>query len=441
MDAGLPPDADLGNALRLALRSYKKRAKELKRALAGGDERARARLVAHHPKFRRRGASAAKEVSLADAQLVIAREHGRASWKELRQAVASGEQHAEASPSDQLLAAVRGGKLDVVRELCARHSGLAALPDSKGVLPLVEAADRGLRDIAAALLDAGADPNAGDAVLAAAHAGPHKREPALDVVELLVARGAPDDVFLHATLGRIERLRAEIGRVDLEARGPASSTPLFLAAWNGQVEAVRLLLDAGAEPNPICRQGQSAWQVVFMHSWSPSHRRVAELLLERGVSCTLHEACTLSHHATVRRLLAERPELKDQRNDRGLTALDIAVLNADVELARLLLAAGAADPKGQGGALARDTRQSERAYGGALFRGCSFHTANFHDCTLENATFSNVNMCGVRVDNVNLSGARIDNAFIRGLTIYGIEVEPLLMRELELRSKRKARAR
>jgi uncharacterized protein YjbI with pentapeptide repeats len=43
-------------------------------------------------------------------------------------------------------------------------------------------------------------------------------------------------------------------------------------------------------------------------------------------------------------------------------------------------------------------------------------------------------LAGVRIDNANLSGARIDNAFIKGMTIYGIEIEPLLVKERERRA-------
>jgi hypothetical protein len=39
---------------------------------------------------------------------------------------------------------------------------------------------------------------------------------------------------------------------------------------------------------------------------------------------------------------------------------------------------------------------------------------------------------------VNLPGASIDNAFIRGLRIYGIETEPLLVKELERRARQRA---
>jgi ankyrin repeat protein len=338
------------------------------------------------------------------------------------------------SPADRLLLAVRAADVAAVRELCTAHPGLAAQPSSGGRLPLAEAADRALLEVARVLLDAGADPRAGDPLLLAAHPGPHKQQPALAVIELLLARGVPDDIFVHALLGRVGALREALPRVDIDARGPASSTALFLAVWNGQVEAARVLLAAGADARLSCRNGQSAWQVALAHAWSPPHRELGRLLLEHGVECTLHEACVLSHLPTVRRLLAAQPDLVDAVNDAGRTPLDLAVLAADVELARVLLAAGAADPSLHGRVLiaAQPTRGGRFAR--SLFRDCSFETALFHDCNLKDTVLSNINLSGAKLVNVNLSDARIEDAFIKGLTIYGVEVEPLLAQELQRRA-------
>jgi ankyrin repeat protein len=431
MDARLPLHPNLG--------FYRKTAKDLKRAVSQRDEKAAARFVTHHPKFRTNAPSDVfdESIALSDALLVIAREHGFSSWAEFRTGVERAAATSEPAPSDRLLAAVRAGDQQTVRQLIAQYPGVAASRDSKGALPLVEAADRGLIDIATVLLDAGADPRLGDPLLAAAHPGPHKRTPALDIVDLLTARGVPRDIFFHALLGRVDAMRDELKSVDVNARGPADSSALFLAVWNGQVEGVRLLLDAGADPNLVGRNGQTPWQVAFLHAWSKPHREAARLLLDRGARCTIHEACTLSHVATVTRLLAESPALANQANEKGLTPLGIAIRSADVELARVLLDAGADDPKGRGRALVSAEPQQRRNLARTVFRDCSFDTAHFHDCNLKHATLSNINLSDAIFDNVNLSGATIDNASIKGLKIYGIDVEPLLVKELEKRSAKK----
>jgi hypothetical protein len=75
MPARLLPD-------RPNLSQYKKQAKELVKALRSADADALARVTAHHPRFGAVTESDARLTSfvLADAQLVIAREHGSESW-------------------------------------------------------------------------------------------------------------------------------------------------------------------------------------------------------------------------------------------------------------------------------------------------------------------------------------------------------------------------
>src|SRR6185436_6873048 len=128
---------------------------------------------------------------------------------------------------------------------------------------------------------------------AAAHAGPHKRGPALAVVERLLAAGAPDDVFTRAALGRVEALREDLARpgLDVDARGPAGCTALALAARGAHLEVVRSLLDVGADPDAPSGGGRTAWQTLMAHAWSAPHREVARLLLDRGARCSFIEAC------------------------------------------------------------------------------------------------------------------------------------------------------
>ena len=74
---------------RPSLEQYRKQAKELVKAFASGDRAAIDRVRQHHPRFTK----ARGRLPLADAQLVIAREHGLESWPKFTkhlEALASG---------------------------------------------------------------------------------------------------------------------------------------------------------------------------------------------------------------------------------------------------------------------------------------------------------------------------------------------------------------
>lgn len=64
------------------LEQYKKQAKELVKAWRTGDLVALTRIREHHPRLRARSEADLRRArfTLADAQLIIAREHGFESW-------------------------------------------------------------------------------------------------------------------------------------------------------------------------------------------------------------------------------------------------------------------------------------------------------------------------------------------------------------------------
>ena len=64
------------------LEQYRKQAKEFLRDVRASRPGAEARIRKHHPRFRSFDSEASRRLSLADAQLVLAREHGYSSWAE-----------------------------------------------------------------------------------------------------------------------------------------------------------------------------------------------------------------------------------------------------------------------------------------------------------------------------------------------------------------------
>jgi uncharacterized protein len=139
-----------------------------------------------------------------------------------------------------------------------------------------------------------------------------------EIVEVLRAHVEELDVFEAAALGDVERLG------DLLASNPTAVaersadgfTPLHLAAYFGKADAVRTLLQAGADPDAT----GTGWMTgTALHSAvSARHRGVVAVLLEVGAD-------------------------PDVRQSGGWTPLHGAAHNGDLATTELLLARGA-DP-------------------------------------------------------------------------------------------------
>lgn len=65
---------------RPSLEQYRKQAKDLLRAVHSGELAAQSRIEKHHPRHRNLSPEQIRAISLSDAQLVLAREHGYPSW-------------------------------------------------------------------------------------------------------------------------------------------------------------------------------------------------------------------------------------------------------------------------------------------------------------------------------------------------------------------------
>jgi ankyrin repeat protein len=126
-------------------------------------------------------------------------------------------------------------------------------------------------------------------------------------------------VFEAAAFGRLERLR-ELLDADADETHALSEdgfTALHLAIFGGQVEASRLLLERGADPNLVSRNDVVKVPPLGTDAFVRSVP-LARLLLDSGADV-------------------------NGRGEGGFTALHSAAQNEDAELARLLLDRGA-DP-------------------------------------------------------------------------------------------------
>jgi ankyrin repeat protein len=415
---------------------YRKQAKQLKRAFSDGEQAAVSRV---RTVLADRGASTKQELTLGDAQFVIASELGFSSWRKFKERILELEAAPPPDPLTSLLDAVKASDVDRVAELLRDDSALANSQSASGESPLIEACDRGDANMVEALLAAGADPRGENQhatpLLAATHAGPHKSGPAHDVIALLLAHGAPDDVFLQAALGNVDELEAHlVGVDDVDERGPLDCTALYLATWNGHVGTAKLLLDRGANPSLTGRGGQTPLACAMEHSWSPQHREVARALVEGGADCSLFEACRIAHLPTVERLL--RDSDINTTNDLGYRPLDIAVFEGNIDLAQMLIDRGARDPEGRAAALLRAKVTRDVNLGPQLFQRVNLSQTVFHDSNLGGSTFSDVNLFGARFDNVNLGEVHIQDAHIAGLTIWGVDIMPLVLAAMAAKNQK-----
>jgi len=101
----------------------------------------------------------------------------------------------------------------------------------------------------------------------------------LDAAEALVRRGARvDRLAAAAGLGRLDDAQRLFERATREERHRA----LALAAQLGHTEIVRLLLDAGEDPDRYNPEGNHSHSTPLHQAALVGHRGVVELLVERG---------------------------------------------------------------------------------------------------------------------------------------------------------------
>jgi ankyrin repeat protein len=127
------------------------------------------------------------------------------------------------------------------------------------------------------------------------------------------------NVFEAAAFGRTDRLREVLAGdpASANAYGDDGFQPLGLACFFGQVEAARLLLDHGADPNTLSRNEHV--KTNALHAAAASENKGAEVRLE------------------LCKLLLERgadPSIAQGGSD--FRAIDAARMNGDEELERLL---------------------------------------------------------------------------------------------------------
>jgi ankyrin repeat protein len=136
----------------------------------------------------------------------------------------------------------------------------------------------------------------------------------------------------HGDVSTIRELVAK--EVNLEARDPEGRTPLHVAAFASQDEALRALATAGAAPNALDNQ---AYDIVTIAAVD-NDLQFMDLALSLGAKpgnvtspyegTALIAAAHLGHYEIVKRLIAAGAPL-DHVNNLGWTALIEAVILGD----------------------------------------------------------------------------------------------------------------
>ncbi len=253
-----------------------------------------------------------------------------------------------------ILFAARAGNLDMARLLLDAGAKVNDT-DEGGVTPLHVATVRGHAPLAIFLLERGADPKADKPGYTALHWAAAKVElneyptrygtwhewnvlggivnGRMDLIKALLAKGANPNAKLTKPTPRFSN----------EGGGyrALGSTPLFMAASNGETETMRVLVAAGADAN--ARNNDNSTVLITAvgrpsgDAQDPIPQPVAlegvKLAVSMGVDVNasdnlgetaLHTAAYLGHDQIIR-FLVEHGANINQKNKRGETALRIAM--------------------------------------------------------------------------------------------------------------------
>ena len=157
----------------------------------------------------------------------------------------------------------------------------------------------------------------------------------------------PRLVHLAAENGHLEVVRLLIEKgADATAEDDDKSTPLHYAAENGHLEVVRLLIEKGADATAA-----NVYKSTPLHFGGAEngHLEVVRLLIEKGADATAEEGdkttplhyAAESGHLEVVRLLIEKGADATAENYGKKTPLHYAAENGHLEVVRLLIEKGA----------------------------------------------------------------------------------------------------
>jgi len=328
---------------RATLAEYQQQAQELFDALQTGDEAAAWRFKWQHPRFRGKSVKEVKPATLElpDAQVVLAHDYGFETWADVAQFADAVQRDGPVARFEAAVEAVVSGDLPALRSILAEHPDLISARSTRrhhatlvhyiaanGVEDERQKTPANAVEVARLLLDAGAEPDAladmydhkcttmsmlvsschpdkaglqialAELLLdyGAALDGPGSAWQSavmtalqfgyLRTAEALARRGGPvDHLAVSAGLGRLEDTVRLLPTADSRSKHAA----LALAAQHGHADVVRVLLDAGEDPNRFNPDGFHAHSTPLHQAVWSDHAEVVRLLVERGARLDIQD--------------------------------------------------------------------------------------------------------------------------------------------------------
>lgn len=361
---------------RPSLAQLRTQARELLRAHRDGSAAAAARVAAHHPDLEGRSPRAvlAHPLKLADAQLVLAREYGFASWAALKHRAEVGSRIAAFQPHPRFaeaLAAFDAGDAGRLRALLAEDPSLvrartnldppygyfsaatllhhvAGNPWRDGVrLP------ENVMEMARVLLDAGAEvnaetigPNSGTTMgLLVTGKQASDRGFSGPLMDLLLERGARLD--LHRSDALDPSLANHAPRAAERMIELGAKADIFAAAALGRLDLLRAMFDAEgrllARPRRRGRlmSARDAIGLAMLYAYVRKQLDAVDFLLEKdgnwdmtGVNngAAMHRAAWEGDLPMVKRLIERGADIYNRDNPFNSTPLSWAQHNRQLEV-------------------------------------------------------------------------------------------------------------
>ncbi|HKR08202.1 MAG TPA: ankyrin repeat domain-containing protein [Gemmatimonadaceae bacterium] len=352
---------------------YENEAKALHDAVHARENAALWNFKWMHPHFRGKTVTDVNPdtLDLDDARLVVAHEYGFPAWFNLMKFAEEVAKDGREARFEKAVEAVVAGDVNTLKQMIRDDPELVQARSARfhratllhyiaanGVENVRQKTPPNAVEVARLLLDAGADPDAlammydnlcttmsmlvssahpaGAGLQAdlaellldygAAHRGPGSEWQSdlmtaltfgyRKTAERLAARGAPvDNLPAAAGLGRIDETTRLLSNADERSKQIA----LALAAQHGHADVVRILLDAGEDPNRFCPEGFHSHATPLHNAISAGKDNVVKLLLDRGARTDIKDAI-FEGTPLDWAVYCKQPAIADELRSRGAPA-------------------------------------------------------------------------------------------------------------------------